>query len=77
MVIGVIYIDSVCNTIRMFSHKIQKLSIYDNDMVGCVLNQYVLVMHSSKLSLSNNIQFPNRFSFAGGIHVRGNKSYHM
>ena len=50
----------------MFSHKIQKLSICGRDMVGCVLNQQVLVMHSSKLSLSNNIKLPNRFSFAGG-----------
>ena len=27
-------------------------------------------MHSSKLSLSINIQLPNGFSFAGGINVR-------
>ena len=34
-------------------------------------------MHSSKLSLSNNIPLPNRFSFAVGIHVRDNESYHI
>ena len=39
MVIGAIYIDNVCNTIRMFSNIIQKLSICGGDMVGCVLNQ--------------------------------------
>ena len=41
MVIGVRYIDTVCNTIRMFSHKIHIhiLSICGRDMVGCVLNQ--------------------------------------
>ena len=50
MIIGAIYIDTVCNTIRMFSHKIQKLHICGRDMVGCVLNQLVLVMHSSKFS---------------------------
>ena len=29
------------------------------------------------LSLSNNIQLPNRFSFAGGVNIRDNKSYHI
>ena len=32
-------------------------------------------MHSSKLSLSNNIQLPN--NFAGGINVGDDKSYHI
>ena len=32
MVIGVIYIDTVCNTIRMFSHKIQKRAICGRDI---------------------------------------------
>ena len=39
MVIRVRYIDTVCNAIRMFSYKIQKLSICGRGLVGCVLNQ--------------------------------------
>ena len=34
-------------------------------------------MHSSKLLLSNSIQLLNRFSLAGGINVRDNKSYYI
>ena len=34
-------------------------------------------MHSSNLSLPNNIHLPNRFNFAGGVNVRDNKSYHI
>ena len=39
VVIGLRYIDTVCNTIRMFSHTIQKLFICGRDMVGSVFNQ--------------------------------------
>ena len=41
MVIVAIYIDTVCNTMRMdvFTQNTKKLSICGRDMVGCVLNQ--------------------------------------